>query len=46
MASRNFIGRALFYLLVASIIVYTVFPFYWAIVSSLKSGSALFSTDF
>ena len=46
MAARNFIGRALFYLLVAAIIVYTVFPFYWAIVSSLKSGSALFSTDF
>ncbi|WP_366654541.1 carbohydrate ABC transporter permease [Fodinicurvata sp. EGI_FJ10296] len=35
-----------FYLLVALIVLYTVFPFYWAIVSSLKSGSALFSVDF
>jgi len=37
--------KAAFYLLVAVIVLYTVFPFYWAIVSSLKSGSALFSTD-
>ncbi len=28
------------------IVVVCVFPFYWAIVSSLKSGSALFSVDF
>ncbi len=35
-----------FYLLVALIVLYTVFPFYWAIVSSLKTGSALFSVDF
>ena len=46
MHTKPIIGRALFFLLVAAIIVYTVFPFYWAIVSSLKSGSALFSTDF
>src|SRR3546814_19710072 len=35
-------ARLGFYLLVAAILIYTVFPFYWAIVSSLKSGSALF----
>jgi trehalose/maltose transport system permease protein len=35
-----------FYLLVVFIILYTVFPFYWAIVSSLKAGSALFQVDF
>src|SRR3546814_8204652 len=35
-------ARLGFYLLVAAIIIYTVLPFYWAIVSSLKSGSALF----
>lgn len=46
MKARKTIGRALFYLLVAAIIVYTVFPFYWAIVSSLKAGSALFEVDF
>lgn len=37
-------GRALFGLLVAVIVVYAAFPFAWAIVSSLKSGSALFDT--
>ncbi len=39
------VGRIGFYLLVATILVYTVFPFYWAIVSSLKSGSALFEAE-
>jgi trehalose/maltose transport system permease protein len=43
---RRILGRAGFYLLVAAIIVYAVFPFYWAIVSSLKSGSALFEVEF
>lgn len=37
--------RVLFWLLVAAIVAYTVFPFYWAIVSSLKAGSALFEVD-
>ena len=35
-----------FYVIVALIIVYTVFPFYWAIVSSLKAGAALFRVEF
>jgi trehalose/maltose transport system permease protein len=43
---RRILGRAGFYLLVAAIIVYAVFPFYWAIISSLKSGSALFEVEF
>jgi trehalose/maltose transport system permease protein len=42
---RKWLMKAAFYLVVAVIILYTVFPFYWAIVSSLKSGSALFTTD-
>jgi trehalose/maltose transport system permease protein len=46
MKARRIAGRVLFYLLVACIIVYTVFPFYWAIVSSLKAGSALFQVEF
>ncbi len=46
MAARVRAGRLLFFLLVAVIVVYTVFPFYWAIVSSLKSGSALYSVQF
>lgn len=35
-----------FYGLVAVIVFYTVFPFYWAVVSSLKSGSAIFRVEF
>lgn len=38
--------RILFYALVAAILFYTVFPFYWAVVSSLKSGSAIFRVEF
>ena len=33
------------YLLLALIVLYTVFPFYWAIVSSLRSGAQLFDTS-
>lgn len=35
-----------FYLLVAIIILIAVFPFYYAIITSLKSGTALFQVDF
>src|SRR4051794_41854547 len=41
---RRLVGRLAFYVLVAIIVLYTVFPFYWAIVSSLRTGSNLFST--
>ena len=34
-----------FWLLVVAILLYTLFPFYWAVVSSLKGGSDLFSLD-
>ena len=44
--TKRRLWRVAFYVLVAFIIVYTVFPFYWAIVSSLKAGSALFQVDF
>jgi trehalose/maltose transport system permease protein len=40
------LGRLGFYLLIAGIIFYAVFPFYWAIVSSLKTGSSLFQVEF
>jgi trehalose/maltose transport system permease protein len=36
--------RGLFWLLIAVILLYTLFPFYWAIVSSLTPGSRLFDT--
>jgi trehalose/maltose transport system permease protein len=39
------LGRIGFYLLIAAIVFYAVFPFYWAIVSSLKTGSGLFTAD-
>lgn len=42
---RRLAGRAAFALLMLAIAIYTVFPFYWAIVTSLKSGSALFGAD-
>ena len=42
---RRLLGRIAFYVLLAVIILYTVFPFYWAIASSLKAGTALFSPD-
>jgi trehalose/maltose transport system permease protein len=35
-----------FYLVVAIIIVIAVFPFYYAILTSFKSGTALFTVDF
>jgi trehalose/maltose transport system permease protein len=44
--TRRTLLRIAFYLLVAFIFVYTVFPFYWAVVSSLKTGTALYSVDF
>jgi trehalose/maltose transport system permease protein len=44
--TKKLLGRVAFYLFLALIIFYTVFPFYWAIVSSLKSGSELFTVDF
>jgi trehalose/maltose transport system permease protein len=43
---RAIVRKALFYLLVAAIVVFAVFPFYYAILSSLKTGSALFSVDY
>ncbi len=44
--TRRAVGHLAFYLLLALIIFYTVFPFYWAVVSSLKSGSDLFLIEF
>jgi trehalose/maltose transport system permease protein len=38
-------GRIGFYGLVALILFYAVFPFYWAVISSLKSGSAIFHVE-
>ncbi len=35
-----------FWLLVAAIVVYAIFPFYYAILSSMKTGSALFGITY
>ena len=40
------LGRSGFALVAAAIFAYTVFPFYHAVVSSLATGSALFSVDY
>ncbi|WNG19163.1 carbohydrate ABC transporter permease [Cystobacter fuscus] len=41
----TWLKRISFGVLVTVIIVYTLFPFYWAVVSSLKQGSALFQVE-
>jgi trehalose/maltose transport system permease protein len=43
---KKLIGRVAFYIFLLVIVFYTVFPFYWAIVSSLKAGSDLFKVEF
>src|SRR5205814_7426145 len=45
MSLKRIAGRIGFAILIAAIILYAVFPFYWAIVSSLKTGSALFTVE-
>ncbi|MER9234451.1 carbohydrate ABC transporter permease [Mesorhizobium sp. M0622] len=40
------VKRTAFYLLVAVIVIVAVFPFYYAIITSLKSGTALFQIDY
>jgi trehalose/maltose transport system permease protein len=42
----KFAKGAAFYLLVGVIVVIAVFPFYYAIITSLKSGTALFEIDY
>jgi trehalose/maltose transport system permease protein len=44
-AAARVLGRVAFYALVAGIVLYAAFPFYWAIVSSLKTGSSLFQVE-
>jgi trehalose/maltose transport system permease protein len=40
------IGNVLFYLLLLVIIVVSIFPFYYAIITSFKSGTALFEVTY
>ena len=41
---QNPVVRTIFYLLVLGILVYTLFPFYWALRSSLSPKGELFAT--
>ncbi len=38
-------NRLLFYLMVAFVVVYSAFPFYWAVISSFKPSDALFASN-
>lgn len=42
---RSLVAKVAFWLLIVAIVIFSIFPFYYAIVSSLRSGSALFSTS-
>ena len=45
MKARRLLARAAFGLLVALIVLYALFPFYYAIVTSFRSGTAIFSVS-
>lgn len=46
MNEQNLIKTVTFYALVVAIVVFSVFPFYYAIVTSFKTGTALFVVDY
>lgn len=46
MKHMSALHRAGFYLIVLTIVLWAVFPFYYAVITSLKSGSALFRVDY
>ncbi|MGD9944607.1 MAG: carbohydrate ABC transporter permease [Burkholderiaceae bacterium] len=43
---RTFAARLLWISLIAALLLYLLFPFYYAVLTSLKSGSALFVVDY
>ena len=43
-SAGQIISKMLFYLLVLLILIYTIFPFYWAVATSFKRASDLFLT--
>jgi len=42
---QSIVAKAAFWLLIVAIVIFSIFPFYYAIISSFRSGSALFSTS-
>src|SRR4051812_22839581 len=43
---KGAVKKGLFFFLVVAIVLYAVFPFYYAILSSLKTGTELFRADY
>ncbi len=43
---KSLMTRAGFYLLVAAIVIFAVFPFYYAILTAFETGSALFDVNY
>lgn len=46
MTVLDYVKSTAFYLLVIAIVLISVFPFYYAIITSFKSGTALFQVDY
>lgn len=46
MRADRLVKNVLFYLLVAVIMLFAVFPFYYAVITSFKSGTAIFNIDY
>ncbi|MFY0681934.1 MAG: carbohydrate ABC transporter permease [Thalassovita sp.] len=46
MTFLDYVKKSAFYFAVISIVVISVFPFYYAIITSFKSGTALFEVDY
>jgi trehalose/maltose transport system permease protein len=44
--TRRGLARTVLYLGAAAFLAYTLFPVYWAVLSSLETGSALFEVDY
>ena len=44
--SKTLMQKIAFYLLVAVIVIFALFPFYYAVISSLKTGSQLFEVTY
>jgi trehalose/maltose transport system permease protein len=42
----DYVKTGAFYLLVAVIVIFSIFPFYYAILTSLKTGTAIFSINY
>ncbi|MEQ5837207.1 carbohydrate ABC transporter permease [Marinobacter sp. NFXS9] len=43
---KRYLGKVAFFFLIVAILLFTVFPFYYAILTSFKSGSELFTVDY